>query len=179
MAGRMPPRRAVTGRRDSVASADGPRFGAGGPRRVRQFRAGGRTSGAGRPFQSGASLPGRGGTTAVLVPCSVSRRCRSGGALPLAGWERGGRLPRPVPLESGRSFRWSALGGMAAHHHGSSARDSGWDGVRLPKRDRPSSSRAHVHVPMAPSRPHASLLERRIPDGGVPAVTRSWGQPLS
>jgi len=89
------------------------------------------------------------------------------------------QLPRPVPLGGGRSFRWATLRGMARHQcQPCSGRDScTFPGqLHLPGTAAPSPRAftfLRVHLPMA------SLLERRVPDGGVAAVTRGWGQPLS
>jgi hypothetical protein len=161
MAGRMPPRRAVNGRRDSVASADGPRLGA-GRRRSWQLRAGGRTSGARRPFESGLRFQGEEAPPRSLSP---ARDCGAAAAVAHSHWparNAEARLPLPVPLEGAQSFQWSALRGMARHQW---RLCSGRDGIHLPQarssafltragplpRAPSASPRAHVHLPTVPS----------------------------
>ena len=185
----MPPRRAVNGRRDSVVSAEGPIRAAGAAGLAAQDWW--RTSGARHPFQGEASLPGRGplpgrealplgspsrargGATAALVLARDCGRSRSDGALPLASQACGGSASttgsargRPV-LPVGDSA-WNGAASMPALLRKGQ--------LHLPGTAAPSPRAftfLRVHLPMA------SLLERRVPDGGVAAVTRGWGQPLS
>jgi hypothetical protein len=187
----MPPRRAVNGRRDSVASADGPvqgrwrrrswQLGAGdvllGAGDVLQER--GIPCRAGVPFQGEEALPR---SLPLLVIAALPQRWRTpAGRL---GTRRPSLHDHSRPKAVGPSGGQLCVGRRGIN--GSAAQEEGrlapsLRGVHPPTRihfsarvDLPASLRESTS-PRGPQLPTADLLERRIPDGAVAAVTREVG----
>jgi hypothetical protein len=148
------------GRRDSVASVDGP-FRARAPPVLA-------AQGSWMYFRSEASLPGRG----VLRGLGVLR-------------EPGCPVQGGVPCRAGVTF----VRPSASRAHLSAPTFPGADAFLCAPpflcahaflvRTRASTFPRMSTFPCARLTLTAGLLERRIPDGAVAAVTRRWGQPLS